>query len=91
MEFSFDKQHESDTSNIANERLRKAIERNRQRQKEREAKEQEIKQTQSARPEAQSKIFTPPPPPPPFEEQINQAAAKENLKETIIEEPFIKN
>lgn len=69
MEFSFDKQHDSDTSGIANERLRKAIERNRQRQKEREDREQ---QEQATRPQFKN----PPPPPPPFEQQVNQAAAQ---------------
>jgi cell division protein FtsB len=96
LEFSFDKQNDSDTSNIANERLRKAIERNRQRQKEREQQEQKAQptqatqsaqyaqraeQTQQAQTQFRARPQTPPPPPPQFE----QAPLPET--EPIIEEP----
>jgi cell division protein FtsB len=79
LEFSFDKQQDNDTSNIANERLRKAIERNRQRQKEREEREEQEqpkKEPLRARPQA-------PPPPPPFEQQVES--------EPIIEQPTRKS
>ncbi len=79
MEFSFDKQQDSDPSNIANERLKKAIERNRQRQKEREEKEQ---QTQQAQPQPRMRPQAPPPPPPQFEHQAPLQA-----EEPIIEQP----
>ena len=83
MEFSFDKQHDSDTSGIANERLRKAIERNRQRQKEREEREQREQATQPQ--------FKTQPPPPPFEQQVNQAQAQANSRvEEIEDEPIIE-
>lgn len=95
MEFSFDRQQDNtDTSGIANERLRKAIERNRQRQKEREEKEQ---REQNSKPQFQSvqeqfKARThaaSPPPPPPFEQQINQSA-QEHDETTVQEEPVIE-
>lgn len=98
MEFSFDKQHDSDTSGIANERLRKAIERNRQRQKEREDREQREQATQPQFQTAQEQ-FRPrpqqtPPPPPPFEQQINQSAqasGQTNRVEVEIEdEPVVE-
>ena len=70
MEFSFDKPQNnttnSDTSNIANERLRKAIERNRQRQKEREQKldaKPEGSQESVTREPLNAPRFPPPPPP----------------------------
>jgi cell division protein FtsB len=89
LEFSFDRQQNtqdnSDTSGIANERLRKAIERNRQRQKEREQREQtQTDRPQAARPQfVRPQFQSPPPPPPPFEQQINQAAAQENIAEEV--------
>jgi cell division protein FtsB len=75
LEFSFDKQQDSDPSNIANERLRKAIERNRLRQKEREEKEQ------TARPQS------PPPPPPQFAQAAPQPEPiQKEEAETVFEQ-----
>ena len=94
MEFSFDRQQNSqdnsDTSGIANERLRKAIERNRQRQKEREDRELREQQARPAQP-IRPQFHSPPPPPPPFEQQINQAAnharmAEQRAAHVVVEE-----
>jgi cell division protein FtsB len=97
LEFSFDKQQDTDTSHIANERLRKAIERNRQRQKEREQKEvlnkdnrpetQEVKMQQ----EFKTSFHTSPPPPPPlFDEVESRSIEDEPIVETVTRRTVAK-
>lgn len=92
MEFSFDKQQtNSDPSQIANERLRKAIERNRQRQKEREEKEaqtQQAPQPQYTRPSSPQPepTRTAPPPPPQYEQPELQAQPEPE----VAEEPVVE-
>jgi cell division protein FtsB len=95
LEFSFDKQQDSDTANIANERLRKAIERNRQRQREREEKEDKEQKAQPAREHYQAPLGeqpserpkAPPRPPPIFDQQTAKPENKPEEVEPIIERP----